>query len=151
MKPLLLAAGASLCVFAHCVFAADEAKKNPDLEKLTGTWTVTEVTFNGEDHKPKSGMQFVIKGEDVALKGSAEIEKDYGKLKFKLDPSTDPKLLDITVTAGDQLNVTFEGIYELKGDDFRFCVRVMGKDRPTEFAAPAGSSLAFLTLKREKN
>lgn len=137
-------------VSATLLAAADDAKKPGDLEKLAGSWTVTELTYNGEDHNPKNGLQFVFKGDEVSLKGSAELEKDYGKLKFKLDPATSPKLLDITVTAGGQLNVTFEGIYELKEDEFRFCVRVVGKDRPTEFKAPGESNLALLTLKRDK-
>jgi uncharacterized protein (TIGR03067 family) len=56
--------------------------------------------------------------------------------------------MDITIAAGSQTDATMEGIYELKDDELRICAKVFGKDRPSEFAAPEGSSIVLLTLKR---
>jgi hypothetical protein len=49
-----------------------------------------------------------------------------------------------------QKDAVLEGVYEVKGDDLKLCVMVFGKDRPTEFKSGEGSSVAMLTLKRQK-
>src|SRR5205823_4054339 len=41
------------------------------------------------------------------------------------------------------------GIYELEGDTWKICLTLTAKERPKEFAAPAGSGLALETLKRD--
>jgi uncharacterized protein (TIGR03067 family) len=129
--------------------AAGGARK--DLDRLHGTWTTAALTYNGKDFLAdgKKGFQFVIKGDQAVIEGNDEVKKEYARIKLKLDPSTTPKLVDITVAAGVQKDAVIEGIYELKGDEFRICARVLGKDRPTEFASPAGSSVVLLVLKRQ--
>ena len=86
----------------------------------------------------------------LIVEGDGKVRKEYAKLALKLDAGTTPKCVDLTVADGVQKDAVLEGVYELKGDELRLCVRVFGKDRPTEFKSPEGSSIALLTLKRQK-
>ncbi|HMF19133.1 MAG TPA: hypothetical protein VKE98_18125 [Gemmataceae bacterium] len=53
-----------------------------------------------------------------------------------------------TVMSADKIA---KGIYEIKEDTLHWCSSAPGiETRPTEFAAPEGSMLLFVTLKREK-
>ena len=143
-----------LCVVAFpLLLAADKDKADPkkELAKLDGTWTMTSIEYNGKSFdKLANQLQFVIKDGKATVTGSKDVEKEYAKLTFTLDPSTTPKLLDMAVTAGVQKDSVMEGIYELKEDELRICAKVLGKDRPTKFEAPDGSSTCLLVLKREK-
>ncbi len=128
----------------------DPAKK--DLDALQGSWTSTVVTYNGKDFlaEGKSPLRFVFKGNEATIEASEAVKKEYGKIKVKLDPTTMPRVIDITVSAGVQLDAVIEGIYELKKDELRICAKVFGNERPTEFASPAGSSIVLLVLKRSE-
>jgi uncharacterized protein (TIGR03067 family) len=128
--------------------AKDDVKK--ETEKLQGTWVTQKMEFNGEDVGEKFKLSFVFKGDDVTVEGNDEVKKEYAKLKFKLDPSTTPRCVDITITAGTQKDAVIEGIYELKGDELRICAKIGGKERPAKFESPAGETMVLMTLKREK-
>lgn len=144
-------AGAAAGLAAADDKPADAAKK--ELEKLQGTWTTSALTYNGKDYfaDGKTGFRFVFKGDVATVEGNDQVKKEYAKLRFKLTPETKPRQLDLTVTDGVQKDAAIEGIYELKDDELKICVKVFGNDRPTEFESPAGSSIALLVLKREKN
>jgi len=128
----------------------DAVKK--ELDRLQGTWKATALTYNGKDFfaDGKASFQFIIKGDVAVIKGNDKVKKEYAKIRLKLDPATKPKIVDITVTGGVQKDAVIEGIYQLKGDEFKICARVFGTDRPSEFDSPEGSSIALLVLKREK-
>lgn|ERR1043166_9495093 len=126
---------------------AKDAKK--ELAKLEGTWNVTEITYNGTDHS-KLNINFVFKGNEVLVEGNDKVKVEYARLKIKLDLTTTPKLFDLTVGEGVQKGNDMEGIYELKGEELKICVKVFGKDRPSEFKSPDGGSVALLVLKRAK-
>jgi uncharacterized protein (TIGR03067 family) len=124
--------------------AADDQKK--ELAKFAGTWNLSELTFSGEEHKLKFNV--VFKGNEGVVEGNDDVKREYAKIKFMLDPTAKPKIMDITVAAGSQTDAKMEGIYEFKDGDLRMCVKVFGKDRPTEFASPADSSIVLLVLKK---
>ena len=125
---------------------ADSEKK--EFAKLAGSWTLKELTYDGTDHS-KLKFKVVFKGNQGKVEGDASVTNEYAGIKFKLDPSTSPKKMDITIAAGSQTDATMQGIYELKDDELRICAKVFGTGRPKEFAAPDGSSSVLLVLKRE--
>ena len=87
----------------------------------------------------------------MTVEGDGKVRKEYAKLALKLDPTTTPKCVDMTVAGGIQKDVVMEGIYELKGDELRLCIKVLGnKERPGEFTSPDGASIVLLKLKRQK-
>jgi len=149
-----------LCVLCS-VFAAFSAVK-PDeasdavereLKKLEGTWSTKELIYNGKDFlaSGKSNFNFVFKGAEATIEGNDAVKKEYAKIRVKLDLTTKPKTMDITVAAGIQKDAVIEGIYELKEDELKICAKVFGNERPTEFSSPEGASVVLLVLKREKS
>jgi uncharacterized protein (TIGR03067 family) len=126
----------------------DVAKK--DLDACQGTWTVESMEYNGKELKDKYKITFTCKGDVMTVEGDGKVRKEYAKLKLKFDPTTTPKCLDMTVADGIQKDAVMEGVYEIKDDVLKVCVKVFGKDRPLEFKSPDGSSIVLLTLKRKK-
>src|SRR5262245_32890999 len=144
-----LCAGILLCSFLAAA-AAQTGEEKKLLDALQGEWTVAGLEYNGKNMADKFKLVFVFKGNVASVEGDEAVRTEYAKLSFKFDPSTDPKCVDLTVLGGIQKDATMEGIYELKGDELRLCVKVFGKDRPNEFKSPDGSSIVLLTLKRAK-
>jgi uncharacterized protein (TIGR03067 family) len=139
-----------ICLTAYSVPAGQPKEAKKDADPLQGTWLVEGLDYNGKDFKDKFKISFVIKGNTMIVEGDGEVRKEYAKMTFKLDPSTTPKCIDLKVSEGVQLDATMEGIYEVKDDQLRICIKVFGQDRPTEFKSPDGGSTALLTLKRKK-
>jgi uncharacterized protein (TIGR03067 family) len=141
-------------VTAVLLVAADDAKDagKKELAKLDGTWTISELLYNGKDivAAGKANFKFTFKDGQATIEGNDEVKKEYAKITFKLDPAYNPKLADMTVAAGVQKDAVIEGIYELKDDEFKLCAKVLGKERPTKFESPEGTSIVLMTLKREK-
>lgn len=129
---------------------ADDAVKK-DLTKLEASWTATSVQYNGKEFlSDKFGLRFVIKGDIATVESTAEVKKEYAKMKLKIDPGTTPACMDLTVTAGIQKDAVMEAVYQVKDDELKICIRVLGKDRPGEFESPEGSSIALLVFKKDK-
>jgi uncharacterized protein (TIGR03067 family) len=143
---LLLAAG--LCL------AADDAKDaaKAEMKKLEGTWVATSIEYDGEQvlGGEVKDVKLVISGDEISVKGAIPDADKYAKLTYKVDPSTTPKIIDVTFTVGADKGTVMEGIYKLEGDELRLCVQVFGKERPGEFATQGGSNRALGVLKREK-
>lgn len=131
------------------ILASHASGNEKELAKLKGSWSTVTVEHDGKDYSDKYKFRMVFKGDQATIEGNDSVKKAYATLKFKLDPSAKPAIVDLSVAAGAQQNVVFEGIYEVKGDQFKMCVKVMGNERPSQFAAPAGSNNAYVVLKRE--
>jgi uncharacterized protein (TIGR03067 family) len=145
---------AVLLLGAGFVLAADKAEDDAKKEvaKLKGTWTPTSLRWNGKD-LPTDGkykFKFVFQDDQATIEGSNAVKKEYGKITFKLDPTTDPKIVDMTISAGVQKDAVIEGIYQLKDDELTICAKVLGNERPAQFESAEGSSVVLIVLKREK-
>ncbi len=136
------------------LLGADQAKdaQKKALDQLQGTWTASSVEYAGEKvgGDVVKGLTLVVEGDKMTIKGeSAELEK-YGKATLKIDPTTTPKLMDVTITHGDEKGTTFEGIYEVDKDEWKLCVKLAGKERPAKLESAAGSQDVLVVFKREK-
>jgi uncharacterized protein (TIGR03067 family) len=60
---------------------------------------------------------------------------------FKVDPTREPKALDLTDTFGADAGKTFLAIYALEGDSLSFCAADAGQERPTGFRTRPGHNL----------
>jgi uncharacterized protein (TIGR03067 family) len=151
-----------LCVTAGLLLAADNPRDDSikkEKQKLRGTWTITEVIFDGEplpaDIIGKQGLTFT---EDrvAFLDKSGKKEKDGA---YKIDPSKKPGAIDMPPPPGgpprkdkdkkkEQVSLA---IYSLKDDTLKLCLSFMpGAKRPTKFESKPGSTFMLVTLKRAK-
>ena len=145
----------SLLAAALALAAADAPKEDSkkDLDKLQGTWAISTITYDGGDVPADivSKLRFEIKDDLWTVKGEDEVAKEYGKATLKLDASVKPRLIDFHVGAGSEKGTDIEGIYEWNGaDEIKVCAKVIGKERPAEYASPENSRIVLMVLKREK-
>ena len=111
----------------------DKALKT-DLERLQGTWTVIAAERVGkqipEEEVKKANLRLIIKGKKFTGRSfPGEQAGEQGEeADIKIDPSTNPKTIDISRDGKVGL-----GIYEVDGDTLKICFGREGRERPTEF------------------
>ena len=134
----VVALGTSLALVVRPGHSAQgKTNKGP----FDGTWTVVALTAGGKkipEEKVKL-LQFKFQGEKVTL--SVFGEGKGGTVK--VDATKNPKQFDLAF-AGEKPN---PGIYRLEKDTLTLCFSE-GGNRPTKFAAEAGSRNVLLVLKR---
>jgi len=117
-----------------------------DKDALQGTWKVVSAMKVGivdaEAERKQKQHRWVFKGDRVGIRFKPESESD-----FTLDPSKQPREIDVIPREGDEAGKTFRGIYEVKGDDLKLTFNGAGLPRPTTFDE-AGA--VALVLKRDK-
>ncbi|HKI35728.1 MAG TPA: TIGR03067 domain-containing protein [Gemmataceae bacterium] len=113
-----------------------------EMKKFQGSWKQVAWEKDGvKDHPDEQGWEprvtftgdtFVVTLADgsIPIKGT-----------FKLDPTREPKALDMTDTFGEDAGKTFLAIYTLEGDRLTFCAADDGQERPTEFRTGPGQVL----------
>ena len=131
---------------------SEEAAKK-ELEALQGTWTVAYSEQNGErrrDLEEVKKMRLTIKDDNWTLQYHNNV-KDKRVATLKLDPTQKPKAVDFKFSVGLLAGETLLSIYELKGDDLKFCFPGESRQRPKSFDSRAGiAGQWLLVLKREK-
>ena len=128
---------------------APKADAPKDEKTLQGTWSLSAGEADGKalSEKQLKDGKLVLKGDDYTVTLA-----DIGTVKGtqKLDPTKEPKTIDIKDASGPNKDKTCLGIYELKGDEFRVTFAPPGKPRPTKFTTAAGSGQWMHVWKRVK-
>jgi uncharacterized protein (TIGR03067 family) len=122
-----------------------------ELKKFQGTWTVAALEENGqkipEDKLKEAGLKVTIKGNSFVYKVG---DKTVVEGTFTIDPSKNPKQLDSEgMNPGGKKEKTI-GIYRFEANTLVICFAPDGKERPTDFKAPADSGRILETLRRDK-
>lgn len=105
-------------------------------ETLDGTWTLSAGEAGGialtEDQLQDGKL--VINGDHytVTLEGMGTITGVQ-----ILDPTLNPKTINITNASGPRKGQTCLGIYDIEGDEFRVAFAPPGKARPSNFSTTA--------------
>lgn len=124
----------------------DAAQK--ELKKLEGAWLVTAFSLHGQqmsaEQLQQMRMSYQFKGDKCTVKQGELLKEDEATIK--LDPTKQPKTIDVTKTVGDGKGQKLQGIYELNDDTLRICYQAGGNNRPTEFSDKA----IVITMKRVK-
>jgi uncharacterized protein (TIGR03067 family) len=96
---------------------ANEAAKS-ELKKLQGTWKVVSMEMAGKPlpAEKAEGMQIVFKDDEMTL---GPIDGKGKTMPVKIDPTTKPKAIDLTIKSGDQ-KIDWKCIYSLEGDTLKF-------------------------------
>ena len=138
------------------LLAAAPADKNDakDREALQGTWRAVTSQMDGEkqaeDEVKEHTLVFsaehftVYRNSELVMKGTAT-----------LDPGQNPRHIDMKLEENpanpDDVGKTLPGIYELKGDELKWCFTLPDRsERPKDFTSESGSGRIYATLKREK-
>ena len=136
MAPLLLLAFA---------LAADDKKPDPkaDPAALKGIWEVVSTRYDGNEVPSKGRTLVFEKTEFTAYVG----DKRGRTLKYTLDPTTDPKRIDLD--KGGEDGKAF-GIYSLEKGELKLCYGEPGDQRPKAFESKPGGKVFLLVLRRVK-
>jgi uncharacterized protein (TIGR03067 family) len=158
----IMTSHAPLILWVGCLLAADPPQDDAlqkERRSLGGTWVVESIVRDPKEKRDGEGkgLKVVIVGERVVVKAPGE-EKPIGGLIIRIDPTKEPKALDLWVdeTPLKSRKDTFQeppvlGIYVLSGDTLRVCWAPLEKrERPTGFASKPGTGHSLLVLKREK-
>jgi uncharacterized protein (TIGR03067 family) len=136
---------ASLGAFALLSFpvrptAADDSK---EFDALKGHWTITKFEVDDRDEPFLVSFRVEVIGKSFFFKPP---QGEKVELTMKLDPSTSPKCIDLTIAKDKQL---IEGIYTIEEGVWKLCVAAPNRNikaRPSEFTSK--DSFILLTLKR---
>src|SRR4051812_44945915 len=133
------------------VLLAADAKEDAikkDLEKLQGVWSVVSMEMNGkplsEDRRKKTRL--TIRGENFTFDTGADSHEGL----YKIDPTKNPKQLDIVITRGDEKGKVYLVIYKFDDGKMIQAMRLDNKSRPSEFTGKAGTGTALEIWQREK-
>lgn len=117
-------------------------------ESLDGEWTLSSGEVNGKvlSEKQLEGGKLTIKGDQYSVTVDGKTSKGVQKLDAK------PKLktIDIKDSSGPNKDKPYEGIYEIKGDEFRVVFAATGKPRPSKFSTSPDSGHWMHVWKRAK-
>ena len=115
-----------------------------DDKAITGTWVIQSAKDDGEDEAIFKDARVTFKDGKLELK-TADGEKLAGS--YKLDPSTSPKAIDLTLKVGD-FAMTRKGLYVLNNDTLTICL-ALERDgaRPRKLD---GAKCSLWKLKRAK-
>jgi uncharacterized protein (TIGR03067 family) len=116
-----------------------EYKLDDDLVKFQGTWSL--VLHHWKGHDPERGpMTLTVKGDACTSAWKDGTERHTWRIK--LDAAKQPKQIDF-LAGGDKV----PGIYKVEGATLVICMPD-GKDRPSEFAAPATGDDELFVFRR---
>jgi uncharacterized protein (TIGR03067 family) len=119
-----------------------------DLDLLHGLWSIKSLTMNGQAVPPDlhdnatlkiTGTRFVSFGMGAEYEGTIE-----------LDPTQNPKHLNMKFDVGPEKGNVNPCIYELDGDVWKMCIATTGSVRPSTFESLTGSAFIVEVLHRIK-
>lgn len=119
-----------------------------ELDKLQGKWSVTAME-RGEKSAPKEIIDKIVVtfvGDKMTL-GRTQAGAKSREYTIKLDPTKDPKAIDLVPSDGDSKGKTVAGIYRFDGNDLKICMpNTDSQDRPKEFKSVKDSDLILMSL-----
>src|SRR5262245_13787207 len=114
MNPIFIIASAGF------LFASPAPKDDPtnaakkELEKFQGTWVVESAKADGNEIPDTKGKTITIAGDQMILFG-----QDDKKGNFTIDPSKNPRQINMQPREDDKNKQPAPGIYEFDGDTLK--------------------------------
>jgi uncharacterized protein (TIGR03067 family) len=137
-----------LCLAVAQTSTQEKAAK--DLERMQGTWTMQALEINGKG-VPLEKLQdtmLIVKGDEYRTKIK---DKELFGFRLKLDPSKDPKAVDMIQVQPDGTRKVIKGIYTFENDTFKMCRGLTPEqERPNQFATWPDTNYFVVTWKKEQ-
>jgi uncharacterized protein (TIGR03067 family) len=144
------------CVLPLVAWGADASSADQEdalrkeRERLRGTWRIVALEHSGNKVDEAEARKLtVVNGADdqwtLFQDGNA-----LARGVNKLDPTQQPKAIDITLTEADGKEQKYRAIYELKDKTRRLCIAPLGKDRPAEFSTTLENEHILIHFEREE-
>jgi len=131
---------------AGCLLAADAPKDDPakkEQTQLQGAWIVVSAERGGKALDELKDSRVKVEGDKLTITVASKKKEETAR--FKLNPTTKPKQIDILEGQTAAL-----GIYSLEGDTLTICWTKGGKERPTALTTKDQPTWMMVVFKREK-
>jgi uncharacterized protein (TIGR03067 family) len=127
--------------------AHDDPAKD-ELKRHEGTWVAISSIYEGEEAPAKitSSIKRIVTGDRVVWQRDG---KSFAGTRIVLDPTQEPRTIDVIPEGGRNRGEHIPGIYKLERDLLTICMAAPGKPRPREFTARKGSERTLRVFKRE--
>ena len=134
-------------------FASEPDKEKAAEEKgLLGAWKVVASEQSGKRTDSFKGATFVFTADTLIMKNTLDgKEEPFAAAKYKLDPTKNPKSIDLSIELDPGKPIVQPGIYQLDGDELKFCLEAAGLPRPTKFETGATGTSNLFILTRMKS
>lgn len=128
--------------------ANDEAIRE-ERDRHQGTWRATSSIYDGQE-APEQIVRSItrtVEKDHVVWKRNG---RSFAGTRIELDPSRDPKAIDVIPDGGKDRGERVLGIYKVEKDRLTICMAAPGKPRPKDFNAQKGSGCTLRAFIREK-
>lgn len=118
--------------------AAEQTVSADDRAALRGTWRPVSMQQDGKflPHERIGKIRLTIQ-DDLSFTFSSGKNSHSGV--YRIDPTKDPKQLDIVVETGGEKGKIYLVIYKLEAGRMIQCMEVSNRNRPQDFTGGAGS------------
>jgi uncharacterized protein (TIGR03067 family) len=130
-------------------WARDDEARDKDKAALQGEWMMVAGEREGEPFPEdfKKDAKRIVKDDETSVVIMGQV---FMKAKFTIDPSKKPKTIDYDVTEGGAQGMKLIGIYEVDGENAKFCFTTSEGARPTDFTTKADDGRTLSVWKRVK-
>ncbi|MDG3007951.1 TIGR03067 domain-containing protein [Paludisphaera mucosa] len=120
-----------------------------ELKRHQGVWRAVSFRRDGKETAEAVARSITrtVDGDRVVWRRDG---KSFSGSTIVLDPSADPKTIDIVADGGPGRDKTVRGLYKLEGDELTLCTGDPDGPRPKEFKAELGDHQTLMVFAREK-
>jgi uncharacterized protein (TIGR03067 family) len=131
------------------LLAADQLSPDgiqKDRELMAGTWIIISRESDGAATAAPRNQQLIVYPDGrIRLEENGDL---IGGGTTKIDPSANPKAIDIEVTEGTMEGQKYKGIYQVSKDELKICRSGDRGERPSGFTTKAGTGERMAVFKR---
>jgi RNA polymerase sigma factor (sigma-70 family) len=138
-------AGVAVVLPAALAVADDPADVNAELKKLQGMWVPVTAEVEGVQKEATDAEQLEFDGKTFNTWHGGHVEE---KGAIRLDPSRNPKEIDLTVQGGRNDGKAHMAIYAWDGANLKFCMVKGEHPRPMDFTTRPGDNRIVVVMKR---
>jgi uncharacterized protein (TIGR03067 family) len=149
---LLLSLAATLLLATAQAQDAKDEKVEKELKKLEGSWILVSGEVDGQGIAKESlqAAKLTRAGKAATVEVPHLSKEPIKNETVRVDPTKNPKEIDLLRVAGPNTGKTILGIYEVGEDgSYKLCFDPSGKERPKEFKTEPGSGYVFHVWKRK--